>query len=112
MLDQVEAARNLLVGHGVRMAAVEGPQGSVYDILVATVLRFNALADRACREIDLPAADCAGPIRPVWISAPPSDSSHLRVMIDEAGDRITAFWGDVCVLAKAKTGKDHLCDIE
>jgi hypothetical protein len=112
MLDQVTAARKLLAPSGAPIPAKEAPTGSLYEILVATVVRFNALSDQVCRDVELPAADCAGPFRPAWLSAPPADQPQLRAMIDEAGSRITTYWSDVCTRAKAARGDEHLCDIE
>lgn len=110
MLDQAVQAEKLLVPTAVPVAVPDAPRDTLYEILVATVLRFNALSGRVCGEISLPAADCAGPFEPAWLRAEPADRPHLRAMIDETGERIGAFWGDVC--AKVKAADEHLCDIE
>lgn len=112
MLDQIVAAKELFAAHDIPIAAQDAPRGSIYEILDATVLRFNTLSGQVCRDIELPAADCTDPFKPAWLSAPPSDQPHLRAMIDEAGFRVTTFWGDVCAKARSAKGDEHLCDIE
>lgn len=77
----------------------------LYGQLVATVGRFNLLADAVCRKAALPAADCAGPFEPAWLT---SRGPDLNAMIEEAGERIGTFWGDVCDRAPDR----HVCDIE
>ena len=107
MLDQAAAAEKLVVP--AAEAAPDPSTGGIYRQLVATVLRFNMLSNRVCGEIALPAKDCAGPFTPAWLSAGTvEDPAWLRTMIDEAGERITGFWSDMC----AKAPDPHLCDIE
>lgn len=107
MLDQVQAAERLIAPASAVPEAAPAADG-LYQQLVATVLRFNAISARVCREVALPASDCAGPFQPSWVRE--GASSDLRPMIDETGARIGAFWGDMCALARAKD--EHLCDIE
>ena len=107
MLDQAQAAERKLVPSA---AAQPAPplEGGLYRQLVGTVERFNSLSGRICREIALPAADCAGPFAPAWLATGETDDpQRLRAMIDETGARIGAFWGDMC----AKMD-EHFCDIE
>lgn len=107
MLDQVQAAEKQVVPQ--QDAAPDPSVAGIYRQLVATVLRFNVISNRICGEVPLPAADCAGPFTPAWLSAGPGDDpARLRAMIDEAGERIGPFWGDMC----AKSKDEHLCDIE
>lgn len=109
MLDQAAAAEKLVVPPSDAAAAPDQSTGGTYRQLVATVLRFNMLSNRICAEIALPAKDCAGPFTPAWLSAATvEDPARLRTMIDEAGERIIGFWGDMC----AKAPDEHLCDIE
>jgi len=111
MLDQATAAEKLLVPQADVASATDQTTEGTYRLLVATVLRFNLVAERVCREIALPARDCAGPFMPAWLSAGTvEDPARLRAMIDETGERIGGFWGDVC--ARAKASDEHLCDIE
>ncbi|MBV9991635.1 MAG: hypothetical protein JOZ72_10115 [Alphaproteobacteria bacterium] len=98
MLDQAAAIEQVALP-----TAATG--GDLYGQLVATVGRFNVLAGQVCRKAELPAADCAGPFEPAWLS---SRGPDLNAMIDEAGGRIGTFWGDVCARAPDR----HSCDIE
>lgn len=99
MLDQAAAIER------VKLPPMD-PRDTLYSQLVATVERYNVLADRVCRKAKLPAGDCAGPFRPAWLA--PGAGTDLGVMIEEAGARIGTFWGDVCARAPDR----HFCDIE
>jgi hypothetical protein len=112
MLDQIQAAERLVASAPAPVPTETAPMpDDLYQQLVAIVVRFNAISQRVCGEVALPAADCAGPFAPAWLKAgATSDPARLRPMIDEAGARIGAFWGDMCALARAKD--EHLCDIE
>jgi hypothetical protein len=98
MLDQAAAIEQVPLPSA-------SPRDDLYGQLVATVERFNILADRVCAKTALPAEDCAGPFQPAWLS---SGGTDMGVMIDEAGLRIGTFWGDVC----ARAADRHFCDIE
>jgi len=110
MLDQAEAAQKLA------MPASDEPApdlstGGIYRQPVATVLRYNVIAERVCRGAVLPKADCEGPFTPSWLGlGAVDDPARLRPMIDEAGARIGTFWSDMC--EKARSRDEHLCDIE
>jgi len=109
MLDQVQSAEKQIVPPMDPAAAPDQSVAGIYRQLVATVLRFNVISDRVCHEVALPAPDCTGPFTPAWLSAgPDGDPTRLRAMIDEAGEHIGTFWGDMC----AKARDEHLCDIE
>lgn len=110
MLDQAEAAEKLALP--AETPEPDQTTNGIYRQLVATVLRYNVITERVCRrEAVLPAADCSGPFAPSWLSAGSvDDPARLRVMIDEAGERIGAFWGDMCEKARGRDA--HLCDIE
>lgn len=99
MLDQAAAIEQVPL-------PTASPGDDLYGQLVATVERFNLLADRVCAKTALPAEDCAGPFTPGWLS--PGAGTDLNAMIDEAGLRIGTFWGDVCARAPDR----HFCDIE
>ncbi len=105
MLDQAAAIERVPLP-----VAAEAPQDDLHARLVATVVRFNALAEQVCRKARLPAGDCAGPFTPDWLAdgRPEADPARLRTMIDETAARIGTFWGDVCDTAPDR----HSCDIE
>jgi hypothetical protein len=110
MLDQAAAAEKLVAPADGAPQPDQSTNGT-YRQLVATVLRFNVIANRVCAEIALPPGDCSGPYLPGWLAAGTvDDPAQLRAMIDEAGERIGTFWGDMCAKARAKD--EHLCDIE
>jgi hypothetical protein len=109
MLDQAAAAEKLVVPPADAASAPDQSTGGIYRQLVATVLRFNVLSNRICGEVALPVKDCAGPFTPAWLSAGTvEDPARLRIMIDETGERIVTFWGDMCT----KASDERLCDIE
>ncbi|HWA88862.1 MAG TPA: hypothetical protein VG889_02430 [Rhizomicrobium sp.] len=93
MLDQAAAIEKVSLPDA-------GPRDDLHDDLhgrlVATVLRFNRLSDQVCRKAALPAADCTGPFRPGWLGTREADPDALRAMIDETGEHIVTFWGDIC----------------
>lgn len=85
------------------------------DVLVESVVRFNANAVRACRARAVPALYCGGPYTPGWLYRPRSEipsQSQLQTMLSDAQARIEPFWRSLC--ARGMNGRDTyaMCQME
>jgi hypothetical protein len=115
MVDRLASAEKVALPDAEPAAAstAETQRAVTYRQLVATVLRFNIVAEQICRQMVLPSRDCAGPFRPAWLAAAAQerdDPARQRVMIEEAGAHIALFWGDVC--PRLRGADPQFCDIE
>jgi hypothetical protein len=117
MMDQSKAALDLLAPGSNRAEPPPAAAQRIYAFqeLVAAVLHYNLLLQRACRAHVAPAGRCNGPYLPAWLNDPPgADHSEveLRAMVEDASQHLVPFWSDVCGKGRAAAHDDQFCDLE
>lgn len=117
MMDQSTLALKLLAPGPAHGDLSTGAAQRAYALqeLVAAVLRYNFLLQRACRTSAVARAHCTGPFLPPWLNdAPGTDpgAADLRAMVDATSARLIPFWTDLCAKGRAAAHDDKLCAIE
>lgn len=113
MVDQSQAALHALAPRGWPDAADgDGDDGDAFAALAAAVARYDAMVARACRANLAAPRFCGAPYDPPWLASRPPGDAALRAEIDEAGDRISSFWSEVCARASQATGDADFCGVE
>ncbi len=108
MIDQAGAALHAIEPKFPDPQAASGAvEGDAYTQLTSAVRRYDALIAQACRAALVGAQFCGAPYDPPWLNRQPPD---LRAAIDEASNRVSALWRDVC--GRAKKTDPAICVME
>lgn len=117
MMDQGAAALKLLhagAAHGDLDAGV-AERAYAFQELVAAVLHYNLLQQRACRAAIVARALCKGPYLPDWLKDLPGKDhgeSELRRMTGAVSHRLTPFWTALCDEGGAAAHDESFCALE
>ncbi|MBI3677896.1 MAG: hypothetical protein HY243_14905 [Proteobacteria bacterium] len=117
MMDQSTEALKLLAPNA-RDADLDTPEAQrahAFEELVTAVLRYNLVANEACRRSLVSAKLCSGPFLPAWLkdgAGTDHDGASLRAMIAETSERLMPFWSEMCEKGKKASGDDTFCAVE
>ena len=117
MMDQSREALKLLAPNA-KDTDLDTPQAQrahAFEELVTAVLRYNLVANEACRRSLVSAKLCTGPFLPAWLkdrAGTDHDAASLRAMIAEASERLMPFWSAMCEKGKKASGDDTFCAME
>ncbi len=115
MVDQSEEALKLIAPDAQSLESASDAELRAYAFqeIVAAVLRYNFVSDKACRAGAVDPGLCKGPYLPVWLKGDATYSNaQLRAMIDEATDRLMPFWKALCGKGRRLAHDESFCRLE